>query len=147
MYTYFLKKSDGTEVWYKNGKYHKEDGPAIETPDGYYAWYYNGSKHREDGPAVEYKDGTKFWYYNDLYHRVGGPAVYYGSVWRKYEIHKWYLYGMEMSEEQYNKVMKTCKRAISKFKLRLRRSYVEKLKDINICEDNNLYNIITEYMI
>ena len=29
-------------------------------------WYRNGKCHREDGPAVEYANGTKFWYLNDI---------------------------------------------------------------------------------
>jgi hypothetical protein len=25
-------------------------------------WYLDGKYHREDGPAVEYTNGTKYWY-------------------------------------------------------------------------------------
>ena len=28
-------------------------------------WYLNGKFHREDGPAIEYADGTKYWFIND----------------------------------------------------------------------------------
>ena len=28
-------------------------------------WRLNGKFHREDGPAVEYAYGTKYWYLND----------------------------------------------------------------------------------
>lgn len=42
----------------------------------YTAWALNGKYHREDGPAVVYDDGTSYWYYeNDRMHRIGGPAV------------------------------------------------------------------------
>jgi hypothetical protein len=57
--------NDGTKVWYKNGKLHREDGPAIEWAHGTKEWYLNGKLHREDGPAVEYADGWKWWYLND----------------------------------------------------------------------------------
>ena len=63
MKTYTVKVDDGgTKHWYRNGKLHREDGPAIEMADGYKAWYLNGKRHREDGPAVEWADGTKDWY-------------------------------------------------------------------------------------
>jgi hypothetical protein len=28
-------------------------------------WWLNGKFHREDGPAIEYPSGTKEWYLND----------------------------------------------------------------------------------
>ena len=56
---------DGTTVinqfgkyWYKNGKHHRDDGPAIEMACGIKYWYKNGKHHREDGPAVEFLDDT-----------------------------------------------------------------------------------------
>jgi len=50
---------DGTKEWYRNGKLHREDGPAIEYNYGTKYWYRNGKLHREDGPAIEDSDGTK----------------------------------------------------------------------------------------
>ncbi len=35
--------------------------PAIEGPLGK-SWYRKGKRHREDGPAVEHADGRKGWY-------------------------------------------------------------------------------------
>tara|TARA_R100000081_G_scaffold85407_1_gene54396 strand:- start:207 stop:713 length:507 start_codon:yes stop_codon:yes gene_type:complete len=54
----------GTKYWYLNGKYHREDGPAIEYSDGSKYWWLNGKRHREDGPAYEGAGGTKYWYLN-----------------------------------------------------------------------------------
>ena len=54
----------GYKVWCLNGKYHREDGPAVEYADGSKFWYLDGKKHREDGPAVECAGGTKSWYLN-----------------------------------------------------------------------------------
>ena len=34
--------SNGTKAWYQNGKFHREDGPAIEYADGRKYWYQNG---------------------------------------------------------------------------------------------------------
>jgi hypothetical protein len=47
----------------KNGDYHREDGPAIESENGDKFWYINGLEHREDGPAIEYIGGGKQWLY------------------------------------------------------------------------------------
>jgi hypothetical protein len=60
----FFEYSDGHKFWYLNGKYHREDGPAIEWPDGAKSWYIDGQYHREDGPAIEYADRSKEWFLN-----------------------------------------------------------------------------------
>jgi len=65
---------NGEKHWYKNDKFHRIDGPAIEYTNGSKYWYKNGKCHRINGPAVEYADGTKFWYRNGKCHRIDGPA-------------------------------------------------------------------------
>ena len=35
---------DGTKFYYKNGEYHREDGPAIEYTNGVKYWYLNGKR-------------------------------------------------------------------------------------------------------
>jgi len=54
----------GNKYWYKNGKLHKEGGPAVEHIDGYKAWYLNGKLHRVDGPAIE-EGEYKAWFLNN----------------------------------------------------------------------------------
>ncbi len=56
--------TDGSKEWYKNGKLHRTNGPAVEYPEGSKAWYLNNKLHRINGPAVEYPSGTKCWYKN-----------------------------------------------------------------------------------
>ena len=41
------------KYWKLNGKYHREDGPAIETANGAKYWYFHGGRHRVDGPAIQ----------------------------------------------------------------------------------------------
>ena len=65
----------GAKIWFKNGKFHREDGPAVERANGSKYWYLNGQLHREDGPAYERANGTKHWYLNSQLHREDGPAV------------------------------------------------------------------------
>jgi hypothetical protein len=64
-YTGCAEYSNGNKHWYKEGKRHREDGPAIEYVDGNKCWYIEGKIHREDGPAIEYVDGNKCWYIED----------------------------------------------------------------------------------
>ena len=67
------------ECWYKDGKRHREDGPAMkyisEYMGGITEWYQNGERHRLDGPAVEHPDGRKEWWLNGLLHRLYEPAI------------------------------------------------------------------------
>lgn len=49
-YTGEIRRDDGTIIWYRDGLYHRMDGPACID---YYGsrWYFNNSLHRTDGPA------------------------------------------------------------------------------------------------
>lgn len=41
-------------------------------------WYKNGKLHREDGPAIiRLSDKTEIWYFEGRRHRIGGPAQTY----------------------------------------------------------------------
>jgi hypothetical protein len=55
----------GNRLYCNNaGKWHRENGPAVEYTSGAKRWYYNGRLHRTDGPAVLWADGNKFWWLN-----------------------------------------------------------------------------------
>ncbi len=71
--------NDGNICHIKNGKKHREDGPAEEYANGSKFWYRNGGLHREDGPAVELDGGYKSWVKNGEYHREDGPAKEYAN--------------------------------------------------------------------
>ena len=101
MYKYYdkegrLHREDGPAVrfegshaeWRRHGKYHREDAPAVIFEKGDKHWYLNGKLHREDGPAVEFENGDKEWYLNGERHREDGPAIERQSG-HKY----WYLNG------------------------------------------------------
>ena len=66
-------------AWYRNGKLHREDGPARELYSGTKMWYQNGERHRENGPAYEGINGDQSWYINDVIHRLDGPASIYSN--------------------------------------------------------------------
>jgi len=59
---------DGRKCWYKEGKYHREDGPAIESLDGTKYWYKECELHRINGPAIEYPNGTKEWWIENQFY-------------------------------------------------------------------------------
>lgn len=58
-----IKTTDGMNAYYKNGRPHRKDGPALYCePDGSEAWYWNGLQHRVDGPAETFPSGKKeYW--------------------------------------------------------------------------------------
>ena len=74
-----VTNANSDKVWYKDGKRHRLDGPAVERANGDKVWYINGKRHRLDGPAVEYANGDKLWYKDGKRHRLDGPAVEYAS--------------------------------------------------------------------
>jgi hypothetical protein len=141
-----LIKPDGTQVWYKNGKCHRVDGPAVESPGGSLAWYYNGLNHREDGAALEHNCGSRVWFYHGALHRVNGPAVHYIGG-DDDDIIRWYLYGVEMTEEKYHKVMRTCRRVIEKFKNNYRNRLISVLRETEIFGEKYLCNDVAKYVI
>jgi antitoxin component YwqK of YwqJK toxin-antitoxin module len=57
---------DGTEEWYENGLLNRVGGPAISKPDGYRAYYLKGKLHRTDGPAIKYPNGSEEFYIRKL---------------------------------------------------------------------------------
>jgi hypothetical protein len=57
---------DGGKYWWKHGKLHREDGPAVEEND-YNQWCVDGLRHREDGPAIVFfsqEKNNQWWYHN-----------------------------------------------------------------------------------
>jgi hypothetical protein len=92
--------NNGDKFWYLNGKWHREDGPAIEWANGDKDWYLNDEIHREDGPAFEYSDGSKYWYLNDKRHREDGPAIEWADGDKS-----WYLNDEPLTEEEFNERM------------------------------------------
>lgn len=90
-FTGILREEDKSLCYYKEGKLHREDGPAVECSDGTKEWWVNGELHREEGPAVEYSDGGKFWYKEGNLHREDGPAVEYSNGQKG-----WYTKGKEI---------------------------------------------------
>ena len=54
--------SGNVQVYIRNGKKHRDSGPAEIHPSGYQAWFQNGLRHRVGGPAVTHIDKRKeYW--------------------------------------------------------------------------------------
>ena len=113
---------DESKLWYKNGRLHRTDGPAVEWPNGYKEWYLNGKLHKEDGPAREWPDGNKLeWWLNNKRHREDGPAIEckngHKEWWLNGKLHRedgpaienndmqsWYLFGILIRTNQKKEV-------------------------------------------
>lgn len=94
---------------YFYGTLHCENGPAVIHINGTKVWYRNGKKHRKNGPAIEYPsipgsyfyNGAKLWFQNDVLHREDGPA--YTTPGGDND---WYLDSVKYSEEDWKKELK-----------------------------------------
>lgn len=51
--------------YFKNGVFHRENGPARVFGYGVKEWFLNEKLHREDGPAIAYPNGKGRYYLND----------------------------------------------------------------------------------
>jgi len=57
---------------FREYKEHKEGKYIIRVwDDGDKIWLINGKYHREDGPAVEHSSGEKGWWLDDNYYHEG----------------------------------------------------------------------------
>ncbi len=100
----YIEFSDGAidfscyakEVWYKDGKYHRDDGPAIITTAGSEIWMKDGVVHREGAPAI-ISGAVSRWIKNGKLHREDGPAYIEGSI------EGYYLEGKNLSLEEWKK--------------------------------------------
>jgi hypothetical protein len=67
--------ADGTEEWHRDGRLHRENGPAVIFRNGRQQWWRHGEFHREDGPAIIDPRGHEEWWVGGRLHRMDGPAV------------------------------------------------------------------------
>lgn len=47
-----------------------------KSANGHTYHYKDGRYHREDGPAIIYSYGEERWYYKGFLHRIGGQQLY-----------------------------------------------------------------------
>ncbi len=74
----------GCIIWKKDGRFHRNDGPAIvstlgdlyvhDTCVARYAWQRHGLLHRTDGPSDETLESCPSWNQHGEFHRLDGPA-------------------------------------------------------------------------
>lgn len=66
--------ASGNKQWFKNGKRHRANGPAIVWINGAESWFKNGKRHRDgDLPASVSYDGTKSWFKNGKIQAIEWP--------------------------------------------------------------------------
>ena len=88
-----VHKNGIQEYFNENGEYHREDGPAYESPSGHKEWCIDGKYHREDGPARIWSNGDEWYYLNGKVHREDGPA----RIWANGVVEYW------LNNKQYSK--------------------------------------------
>lgn len=69
----------GSVSYYRHGKLHRDEeaGPAQSDPQGLALYFKDGLRHRESGPAAIYPDGLIEYYFEGQLHRADGPAIVY----------------------------------------------------------------------
>ena len=70
---------DGNKVYYKEGRPHREDGPALELAAGTTMWYRDGQYHREDGPSIVWPNGETSWHLKG--ERLGDNEGGFWNLW------------------------------------------------------------------
>jgi hypothetical protein len=58
-FTGIVKWNNDNIEYFKNGKWHREDGPAMIWQSGGKSWYFKGKLHNLNGPAKIYPDGRE----------------------------------------------------------------------------------------
>lgn len=71
-------KENGDEEWYKDGKLHRENGPAVIVNNR--NWYLN------DKITLKCEGQIKYWYQHGKLHRNNGPAIIYPNGQEEYYI-------------------------------------------------------------
>jgi len=94
-FTGIVEYPNSSKLWYRNGKQHREDGPAREWASGSKEWWLNNERHRVDGPAIEWSDGEKRWFLNGQLHRTDGPAIEYPDGSKEWWLNGKGVYALE----------------------------------------------------
>jgi hypothetical protein len=75
-----------------------------ESPDGSQSWKVDGKFHRDEGPAIIYKTGTMIWYQHGRLHCETGPAW----CWLNGEL-EWWLQGIQYTELEWRWLVRLIK--------------------------------------
>ena len=62
-----FKKPIKVKYWYRYIRKHPSFTGCLINGDNSKAWFKNGEYHREDGPAFEFANGSKQWRLNGTY--------------------------------------------------------------------------------
>lgn len=77
-YGYVVSKQTSGAMEYRGVYYlpHRDNGPAYEYADGSYKYYRDGKVHRDDGPAIFWAKSQQYKYFIEgVLTRRGGPAI------------------------------------------------------------------------
>ena len=144
--------------YYKNGNLHRDNNPAKVYSNGNEVWYHHGKIHRDYEPAIINKIPLDFidnielleeeelplkclyqvWYNDGVFHRIGGPAVesiHLYSSNEKSVYTEYYLYGIEYTKDEYNKLMRISNKFIGQLKRKVIINKITNVIKIPLNED------------
>ncbi len=102
-FTGIVEWASGLKEWFKKGKHHRLDGPAIEWVNGDKQWLKEGKTHRVDGPAIELSGGYKEWWIDNKSIKKEidiSNKIFLGKENGKYKI-EWLKFLTETGIEEY----------------------------------------------
>lgn len=99
---YFYEGVLRGRCWYKDGRLHRELGPAIIYDGGEMYWYKKGKLHNDYWPAVYYPNGEMHWFKNGVKHRPDGPATISSDG-----KHQYWVEGERLTKKAFNKLVKS----------------------------------------
>jgi len=81
-YTGIVINNNDYISFYKNGFFHRKNGPAFyDLERGIKEWYKHNLIHREDGPAAEYSNGHKVWWFKHKWY--GEKDAFTIETWKE----------------------------------------------------------------
>jgi hypothetical protein len=94
MATEHIIQTNSYQVWRRNGKLHREDGPAVVYESGAQEYWLDDKRHCVEGPAIIWANGSQEWWYEGKRHREGGPAIMLADG-----THEWWYEGKRHRED------------------------------------------------
>lgn len=151
-----IKKNKMSELYYLNGKLHRENNPAkiLYNDKGeifLYEHYVNGSLHNSNGPAYFYLHESFKQYkhmVDGVYHNMNGPASYKLDNNLIYD-RQYYLFGKRITNlKKYNKLKFVYNKITNSIKSKRRKILYNILNATKVSRINgpDICNIITEFV-
>ena len=83
----------GSILWLdREGEIHRTNQPAYINPGYYKSWFKHGKRHRLDGPAVEFGNGNVQWWIEGVYYNSFSKFIIVAREHKDFEIRNTNMY-------------------------------------------------------